>query len=93
MRVYAVCRKCAEVHLADAGCRRCARRTLLESPRAGDDLVASGEDSAAPTAPRPEPRSLAATTAPPRMWRMSTAVVAAYVLAVLGLLAAALLEI
>jgi hypothetical protein len=88
MRVYAVCRKCAEVHLGNLGCPRCARRLIAQPP----GFSAFGDETTpTPIPARPEPTSLATPTAPARIWRLSTLVVGAYLLIVLGLLAAAIL--
>lgn len=93
VRVYAVCRKCAEVHLAEGGCPRCARRSLLASPSGASTLaVSTAAEVVTPSGARAEPTSLAASPRAP-MWRLSTAVVGAYLLVVLGLLAAVLLDI
>jgi hypothetical protein len=104
MRVYAVCRKCAEVHLADAGCLGCARRVVLSVAERADPRLAIGtrpleppqlRERAAPgaaSAARPEPTAIAATPRP-RWLRASTAVITVYLLAILALLAAALTEL
>ncbi len=100
MRVYAVCRKCAEVHLADDGCQLCARRATLARPQpspppprfaAGTrrDLPDLMPDPP-PSRPRPEPTSVATPTRPRRRWHIATAIVALYLIAVFALLAAAL---
>ena len=82
MRVFSICRKCAEVHLAELECPGCAigtlpapQRILLRSRRAPDE----------PAAP-----SFAADSSLARrgMIRASTLVVSAYVFAVVVLLLA-----
>jgi hypothetical protein len=101
MRVYAVCRKCAEVHLADGGCRLCARRAALGRPLSGAApptrfAVGTRRDlpdllpDPPPSGPRPEPTSVARPTRPQRRWHIATAVVAVYLIAVFALLVAAL---
>ena len=100
MRVYAVCRKCAEVHLSDAGCPRCARRALLAQPSGVSTLALATaaeftrEGSvAAPASPGDAVQaSPAASTPPARLVRLSTAVIGAYLLLVFALLAAVLLD-
>lgn len=88
MRVYAICRQCAEVHLAGAGCPGCARAVAIggrggSSPPGRDGPVegrgARGETTALVDQPRRR-----------RVW-LSAAVLSAYLLAILGLLAAVLL--
>jgi hypothetical protein len=100
MRVYAVCRNCAEVHLADVGCQACARRLAFDRSLTGtpDPRFAIGtrpslEPPRVASLPRrePEPAPAAAPERPLPM-RISTAVIAIYLLAVFGLLAAALAE-
>ena len=92
MRVYAVCRKCAEVHHADVGCPRCSRRALLAPPVIAEGTGTTRMDST-PAGARAELTQVASGNRPKRMWWLSTAVVGAYLLVVLGLLAAAFLEI
>jgi hypothetical protein len=88
VRVYAVCRNCAEVHPAELGCPRCARRALLARPD-GDAL-----SSPSPSEPTATPTTSSfARSGRSRMWRLSTAVIGGYVLLVLGLIAAVLLDI
>jgi hypothetical protein len=95
MRVYAVCRKCAEVHHADVGCPGCSRRALLAPP----PIIADGtgntrrDSTPARSGARAEMTEVSPGNRPRRIWWLSTAVVGAYLLVVLGLLAAALLEI
>lgn len=91
MRVYAVCRKCAEVHHADVGCPRCSRRALL-APIIAEGTGTTRRD-ATPSGARAELIQVATENRPRRIWWLSTAVVGAYLLVVLGLLAAAFLEI
>ncbi len=100
MRVYAVCRKCAEVHLADDGCQLCARRAALAraQPSAAPPRFADGTrpdlpdllPDPPPSGPRPEPISVARPTRPQRRWHIAAAVVALYLIAVFALLTAAL---
>jgi hypothetical protein len=95
MRVYAVCRKCAEVHLSDQGCQLCARRAALARPAASPapTRFAGGTGplpEPPPSGARAEPTSVAAPTRSQRRWHIATAVVIVYLIAVFGLLAAAL---
>ncbi len=99
MRVYAVCRKCAEVHLADEGCKQCARRAALARPQpsaAPPPRFAVGTRRDLPdllpdpSVPRPEPTWVATPTKPQRRWHIVTGVVALYLIAVFALLVAAL---
>lgn len=100
MRVYAVCRKCAEVHLADEGCKQCARRAALARPQpsaAPPPRFAVGTRRDLPdllpdpSGPRPEPTWVATPTVKPqRRWHIATGVVALYLVAVFALLVAAL---
>ena len=97
MRVYAVCRKCAEVHLADDGCKQCARRAALAWPQPSTAppprfAVGTRRDlpDLLPSGPRPEPTSVAMPTKPQRRWHIATGVVAIYLIAVFSLLIAAL---
>jgi hypothetical protein len=92
MRVYAVCRVCAEVHLAEAGCRLCARRALLARSieKSSERPLASGTrpDLAPPTRspPRPEPVSVPPAACRRRPGGAEIAVIAIYAIAVLGIL-------
>jgi hypothetical protein len=95
MRVYAICRVCAEVHLAEAGCRLCARRAVLarsldrspERPLASGtrpDLVPPAPSQARPEPP--EPVSVPPIARRRRRGRAEIAMIALYVIAVAGLL-------
>ncbi|HTE54541.1 MAG TPA: hypothetical protein VK698_26995 [Kofleriaceae bacterium] len=97
MRVYAVCRNCAEVHLASAVCPGCARRALV-GKRRGDAAPGRAPDGWAdlgpdpsPSGPRAEPTGLISQPGRSRRWWWSAAVLGAYLLAILGLLAAVVL--
>lgn len=85
MRVYAICRQCAEVHLASAGCPDCARTAALgrrgESPGRAPGRDGPGDAQGPLIEQSPRQR---------RVW-LSAAVLSAYLLAILGLLAAVLL--
>jgi hypothetical protein len=92
MRVYAVCRICAEVHLAEAGCRLCARRAVLARSldREPERPLASGTQPdlvpPAPSQARPEPVSVRPPARRRRLGRAEIAVIALYVTAVVGIL-------
>ena len=91
MKVYAICRQCAEVHLASAGCPGCTRAAAIGG-RGAPSVPAPGRDG-----PGGAHGARGETTAlieqPPRRRRvwLSAAVLGAYLLAILGLLAAVLL--
>jgi hypothetical protein len=100
MRVYAVCRKCAEVHLADVGCQGCARRSTLSVPEKADPRLAIGTRPLEPPrgakgaakGARPEPMALASPLRRPWL-RASTVVITIYLVAIVTLLVAALAEL
>jgi hypothetical protein len=124
MRVYAVCRKCAEVHLtesdpraaraarpaaepaldpprrarrrlreAEPSCPSCTRRALLAAPSAADwsPPVAAPIVGEAGSAARVELAVIGASPSRSRRFWFAAAVLGAYLLALLGLLAAVLL--
>ena len=92
MRVYAICRVCAEVHLAEAGCRLCARRAVLARSldRSPERPLASGTRPdlvpPAPSQARPEPVSVPPIARRRRRGRAEIAMIALYVTAVVGIL-------
>lgn len=89
MRVYAICRQCAEVHLAGAGCPGCARAVAIG--RRGGPAETQGRDGPSETqGARGETTALVDQPPTLRVW-LSAAVLSAYLLAILGLLAAVLL--
>jgi hypothetical protein len=100
MRVYAVCRNCAEVHHASIGCPRCQRRALAIGSSSGRDAGGRdsgggdfgdlGESTPLPSVPRAEPTALIASGRRSRRWWLSTILLAAYLVAIVGLLAAVL---
>lgn len=124
--MYAVCRKCAEVHLtgadpagalaaragaktefdpwrrepprsrrrppeAEPSCPRCARRALLAAPAEMDASPSSADEGDGGAGPRAEPLAIGASARRSRRFVFAAAVLGAYLLAVLGLLAAVLL--
>jgi hypothetical protein len=112
MRVYAICRQCAEVHLATAGCPGCARAAAIgrRDGTAGTALGRDGSGDAlgphrgstgrsgirlsagcSPGGPRGETTALVEHAPRRRRVWLSAAVLGAYLLAILGLLAAVLL--
>lgn len=89
MRVYGVCRNCAEVHLASAECPRCQRRLLAAGTGVGVERRAVPIRFA--SVPRAEPTALVAAGRRSRRWWMSAVLLGVYVAAIVGLLAAVLL--
>lgn len=87
MRVYAICRQCAEVHLASAGCPGCTRSAAL-GRRAPFESAAARDGSGGAHGPRGETTALLERPARRRPAWLSAAVVGAYLLAILGLVAA-----
>lgn len=93
MKVYAICRKCAEVHRAGVECPRCERRALLEPPTRVQGSARGPASSRSGTRATPAQIANGADQpARPMRW-ISFALVGTYVLVILILLAAALLEI
>jgi hypothetical protein len=91
MRVYAICRQCAEVHLASTGCPGCTRTAAIgrrgepSGPAPGPDVPGDALGGA-----RGETTALVEQPRRRRVW-LSATVLGAYLLAILGLLAAVLL--